>query len=227
MRKRLSAALLVALALLFSGCAGQTGTDAKTAGPAEPAGFVAEAPGTERPGREGDVPVGELSAGTERPGDKADASAGTEQPEREGGAPAGAESPEREGDVSAGESPEREADASAGESPEREGDAPAGESPEAEGAAADAVEYTFRNERLLQSHYEKHGIEMGFSSPEEYEAAACAVISHPDALHKLEAEDGDDVYYVEATNEFVIVSVDGYIRTYFYPNAGIDYYNRQ
>ncbi len=91
----------------------------------------------------------------------------------------------------------------------------------------DGLEYTFRNDRLLQSHYEKHGMEMGFSSPEEYEKAACAVIRHPDALHKLEAEDGDDVYYVEATNEFVIVSVDGYIRTYFYPNAGIDYYNRQ
>ncbi len=68
---------------------------------------------------------------------------------------------------------------------------------------------------------------MGFSSAEEYEEAACAVINNPDALHKLEAEDGDDVYYVEATNEFVIVSTDGYIRTYFYPDAGIDYYDRQ
>ena len=96
-----------------------------------------------------------------------------------------------------------------------------------DGTDPEKVEYTFRNDRLLQSHYEKHGIEMGFSSPEEYEEAACAVVNHPDALHKLEAEDGDDVYYVEETNEFVIVSVDGYIRTYFYPNAGIDYYNRQ
>lgn len=36
-----------------------------------------------------------------------------------------------------------------------------------------------------------------------------------------------DVYYVESTNEFVIVSTDGYIRTYFKPDAGISYYNRQ
>ena len=37
----------------------------------------------------------------------------------------------------------------------------------------------------------------------------------------------DNVYYLESTNEFVIVSTDGYIRTYFKPNDGIDYFNRQ
>ena len=86
---------------------------------------------------------------------------------------------------------------------------------------------TFRKEGNLTSHYEKHGVEMGFSSEEEYLEAANAVINHPDSLHKLEAEDGDDVYYLEATNEFVVVSQDGYIRTYFCPEDGIDYYNRQ
>lgn len=89
------------------------------------------------------------------------------------------------------------------------------------------AEITFRNDNLLDQHYEKHGIEMGFASAEEYELAAYKVIINPDALHKIEAEDGDDVYYVEATNEFVVVSQDGYIRTYFNPSAGIDYYNRQ
>lgn len=89
------------------------------------------------------------------------------------------------------------------------------------------AEITFRNDNLLDQHYEKHGIEMGFASAEEYELAAYKVIINPDALHKIEAEDGDDVYYVEETNEFVVVSQDGYIRTYFNPSAGIDYYNRQ
>ncbi|MBQ7934354.1 MAG: hypothetical protein IJ327_06185 [Lachnospiraceae bacterium] len=92
---------------------------------------------------------------------------------------------------------------------------------------AESQTYFFRSESLLQSHYEKHGIDMGFASAQEYETAAAAVISHPDVLHKIEAEDGDDVYYVEATNEFVVVSKDGYIRTYFNPGGGIDYYNRQ
>ena len=67
---------------------------------------------------------------------------------------------------------------------------------------------------------------MGFSSAEEYEKAANVVLDNPDILHKTEAEDGDDVYYLEATNELVIVSTDGYLRTYFNPSAGIDYFNR-
>lgn len=90
-----------------------------------------------------------------------------------------------------------------------------------------ASDLKFRSNKLLQQHYEKHGIEMGFSSAEEYEQAAAAVPYHPDVLHKTEKEDGDDVYYIEATNEFVVVSGDGYLRTYFLPSAGKSYYDRQ
>ena len=86
---------------------------------------------------------------------------------------------------------------------------------------------TFRSDALREDHYQKHGIEMGFASAKEYEKAAAAVVSDSRALHKLEREDGDDVYYIEATNEFVIVSTDGYIRTYFYPRDGIGYFERQ
>lgn len=104
----------------------------------------------------------------------------------------------------------------------------AGQSEENEEAGnADYVDYYFRSSKLLNSHYEKHGIEMGFASAREYEKAASDVVNNPAALHKTEAEDGDDVYYVEETNEFVVVSTDGYIRTYFNPGGGIDYYNRQ
>ena len=88
-------------------------------------------------------------------------------------------------------------------------------------------DYTFRSEDQLEDHYQKHGVEMGFHSAQEYLEAANRVISDPDTLHKLEAEDGDDVYYLERTNEFVIVSKAGYIRTYFYPGDGIAYFNRQ
>ena len=89
------------------------------------------------------------------------------------------------------------------------------------------VTFTFRSQKLLDSHYEKHGKEMGFSSAKEYEQAASKVVTNKEALHKIEAEDGDDVYYIESTNEFVIVSTDGYLRTYFYPSDGLDYFNRQ
>ena len=86
---------------------------------------------------------------------------------------------------------------------------------------------TFRSESLREDHYQKHGIEMGFASAKEYENAASAVVADSRALHKLEKEDNDDVYYIEETNEFVIVSTDGYIRTYFYPRDGIEYFERQ
>lgn len=93
------------------------------------------------------------------------------------------------------------------------------------------VEYHFRNKKLLDQHFSKHGHEFaddfGYQSAEEYEQGASDVINDPAALYKPEAEDGDGVYYIEATNEFVILSTDGYIRTYFRPDAGIDYFRRQ
>ncbi len=86
---------------------------------------------------------------------------------------------------------------------------------------------TFRNESLLKEHFEKHGKEMGFIDAKAYEQAAAAVVTNPLSLHKLEAEDRDDVYYLESTNEFVIVSTDGYIRTYFKPDKGKAYFDQQ
>ena len=89
------------------------------------------------------------------------------------------------------------------------------------------IEYHFRNEKYLEDHYQKHGIEMGFSSASEYEKAASDLINNEDCLYKNEKEDNDGVYYLESTNEFAILSSDGYIRTYFMPDDGIDYFNRQ
>ena len=99
--------------------------------------------------------------------------------------------------------------------------------PETASEAGTESTLQFRSKKLLNQHYEKHGIEMGFASAQEYEEAAAAVVANPDALHKTEKEDGDDVYYLESTNEFVIVSTDGYLRTYFLPSGGIKYYNKQ
>ena len=89
-----------------------------------------------------------------------------------------------------------------------------------------ARSYIFRKDSYLTEHYEKHGIEMGFKSEEDYLSAANKVINNPDALHKNEAEDGDDIYYIKGTDEIVFVSTDGYIRTYFIC-SGYDYFNRQ
>ena len=96
-----------------------------------------------------------------------------------------------------------------------------------ESGYTEGTEYTFSNKDLLEEHYEKHGKEMGFATPGDYEAAASAVVNDPRAEHKLEAEDGDDVYYIEETNDFVIVSKWGYLRTYFRPDAGRRYFDKQ
>ena len=90
-----------------------------------------------------------------------------------------------------------------------------------------ASDLKFRDQAKKDQHYKKHGKEMGFADADAYEAAAAAVAADPSSLHKLEKEDGDDVYYRERDNAFVVVSTDGYIRTFFYPNGGKSYYDRQ
>ena len=87
--------------------------------------------------------------------------------------------------------------------------------------------YVFRTQEQLSDHFERHGKEMGYDSEEAYLEGANHVVLSPDTLHKLEEEDGDDVYYLEETNDFVVVSPQGYLRTYFRPEDGIKYYRRQ
>ena len=91
----------------------------------------------------------------------------------------------------------------------------------------DSYAYAFRSQRQLNDHYSKHGREMGYESPGAYERAASRVATNPASLHKIEKEDGDDVYYLVTSNEFVVISTDGYIRTYFCPDSGKRYFDRQ
>lgn len=79
--------------------------------------------------------------------------------------------------------------------------------------------YTFRTESVRQINYEKNGIEMGFSSPEEYEAGANEVITDPATLTRI-ASDGNRIYYHEETNFFVKLYDDGAIRLFISPIAG-------
>lgn len=110
-------------------------------------------------------------------------------------------------------------------------EAPAETQPWTDYSDGDYVEYHFRNKKYLEQHFSKHGGEFrddfGYENSAEYEKGASDVINNKDALFKTESEDGDGVYYIEATNEFVVLSTDGYIRTYFRPNDGINYFNRQ
>lgn len=87
--------------------------------------------------------------------------------------------------------------------------------------------YTFRTAKDCTEHFKKHGQEFGYETEKQYVEGANKVINSSASLHKLEKEDGDDVYYLKDTNEFVIVSTSGFIRTYFKPQDGIAYFNRQ
>ena len=66
-----------------------------------------------------------------------------------------------------------------------------------------------------------------YATAKEYEKGASDVINNPDALQKTEQDDGDFIFYIEDTNEFVVLSTSGFIRTYFKPSAGKKYYDRQ
>ena len=85
----------------------------------------------------------------------------------------------------------------------------------------------FRNDNLWEEHFLKHGGEFGYTTKEDYLEGANEVVTSASFKHKQEAEDGDDIYYDAENNEIVFVSKDGYIRTYFKPSDGIEYYNRQ
>jgi len=88
------------------------------------------------------------------------------------------------------------------------------------------VEFSFRSNGTWVSHFEKHKGEFNFATKEEYLNGANNMLKQPDLLMKKD-DDGDDLYYRESTNEFAVVSTDGYIRTYFKPTAGINYFKRQ
>lgn len=92
--------------------------------------------------------------------------------------------------------------------------------------------YTFRTEELLIEHFDKHGRHMGYASKEDYEYFASNLVNYckqnkGSCEFKYEKEDSDQVYYLESANEIVFVSNDGYIRTYFRPDEGRAYFDRQ
>ena len=96
-----------------------------------------------------------------------------------------------------------------------------------EAADEENIKYEFRNNTLWKEHFEKHGEEFPYETKEEYLQGANIMLENPNKLHKPEKEDGDDVYYLEETNEFIIVSKDGYLRTYFKPSKGKKYFDKQ
>ncbi len=86
--------------------------------------------------------------------------------------------------------------------------------------------YSFRDANTLESHYKKHGQEMGYSTALAYQARANEVIQAQESLNTKQ-NDGDTAYFLKSTGEFVVLSPQNVIRTFFIPENGMEYFERQ
>ena len=76
------------------------------------------------------------------------------------------------------------------------------------------------------NHFYSHGYDMGYTWITDYSQAAVDFIqSNSDTMMSFNSEDGTTYLYDPETNEFAMLSSDGKIITYFYPDRGIDYFN--
>lgn len=93
---------------------------------------------------------------------------------------------------------------------------------------AENKQYTFRSKKLYDEHFKKHGAEFGDITKEKYlELANELINSDSDRVLHKDSADGDHMYFDQDTEYFLVLSDDGYIRTFFIPSAGIKYWNRQ
>ena len=80
-----------------------------------------------------------------------------------------------------------------------------------------------------EEHWEKHGREFPeFHSAADYEQGALRFVTNPPpgTLTKSR-ENGDTLYYDPATNTFAVKDRSGEPRTFFRPNSGRAYWDRQ
>ena len=98
----------------------------------------------------------------------------------------------------------------------------------------DITEYSqFRTEEHWTDHYEKHVIdqeeftEYGDLTKEEYLMLAQWLMDFNGDEVQIKQDDGDTLYYDAENNFFGVMSDDGYIRTFFRPTAGQEYFDRQ
>lgn len=100
----------------------------------------------------------------------------------------------------------------------------------APGPAAPAhPEIGFRDRSHLADHFQKHGAEFGRIGIDDYLRAAQLLRDRPAGGQVLESvrEDGVVTRFDRATGDFLAFDRDLVIRTFFRPNDGEAYYQRQ
>ena len=87
----------------------------------------------------------------------------------------------------------------------------------------------FVSEQLFQKHYDKHLSEFGEISKERYLEKANALADAPlsEDIVQLVRSDGSIAKYCYSTNEFVVVTADGNIKTYFKPETKEAYWDEE
>jgi hypothetical protein len=87
----------------------------------------------------------------------------------------------------------------------------------------------FRSAERLDEHYRKHGREFGSISRDDYLRLAQALRDGPVGGAVLQAvrQDGVITRFDRASGAFVAFDDDGVIRTFFVPNDGERYFQRQ
>jgi pyocin large subunit-like protein len=96
-------------------------------------------------------------------------------------------------------------------------------------AGVSHAEIGFRDRSHLAEHYAKHGAEFGGISRDEYLRAAQTLRDRPaggDILESVRA-DGVVTRFDRASGAFLACDPDGVIRTFFRPNDGEAYFQRQ
>lgn len=81
------------------------------------------------------------------------------------------------------------------------------------------MQMTFESPELLTKHYEKHKEEFGDITEAEYLEKANQFYSEAvsDDIEQITRSDGSSAKYKFSTNEFLVITKDGNIRTYFKP----------
>jgi pyocin large subunit-like protein len=87
----------------------------------------------------------------------------------------------------------------------------------------------FRTQHLLEEHFAKHGREFGTITQEQYLRAAQQLRDARPGKNILESQrrDGGGAKFDRRRGWFVAYDSDGTLRTFFIPNDGIRYFERQ
>lgn len=91
------------------------------------------------------------------------------------------------------------------------------------------IEVRFETPEKMQKHYDKHIDKYGNISISEYIALANELVNakDTDGIERIVRSDESTAIYRFSTNDFLVITKDGYIRTFFKPDDGEEYWREE